>query len=111
MSTSSTWEPPQNGISGGYTGDNRHILQAMTAFAAIAWYNAMETIIIVLLFFKKYSGLYFWSLIVTSLSVILYQVGSWGKMVQLTPSAVTTEALTNVGWYALSNLPCSNSLY
>jgi hypothetical protein len=66
---------PGNGISFGYTGDNATILQAMLAFTAIAWYNAIELLVLIFMIFKKYSGLYFWSLLLTSFSVIPYSLG------------------------------------
>ncbi|KAH0131177.1 hypothetical protein KCU66_g3141, partial [Aureobasidium melanogenum] len=60
----------QNGITGGYKGENAIIIRAMIAFTAIAWYNAAEIIILVLVVFKRYSGLYFWSLLITAISII-----------------------------------------
>jgi len=56
-------------------GSNRVIPRAMTAFTAIAWYNALELFFLLFLIFKKYSGLYFWSLLVTTISVVPYATG------------------------------------
>lgn len=70
---SNTYVPPSNGISGGYTGDDPTILRAMVAFSAIAWYNSLELIFLVLFRFKKHEGLYFWSLLVTSFAIIVYR--------------------------------------
>lgn len=96
---SSTFVPPANGIVGGYTGHDRHILQAMTAFTAISWYNSIEIMVVVLLRFKKWSGLYFWSLEITSFAIIVYMIGAWGKMIQLTEDQLITETFNNIGWY------------
>lgn len=49
----------------------------MMAFTAISWYNSIEIMIVVLLRFKKYSGLYFWSLQITSFAIIVYMIGAW----------------------------------
>ena len=72
----------------------------MTAFAAIAWYNAIELIILSFLRFKTKKGLYFWSMFITSFSIIIYQVGAWGKMLQITTARdqLVTVTFLNVGW-------------
>jgi hypothetical protein len=67
-----------NGISGGnfdVYGANRIIPRSMTAFTAIAWYNAIEILVLIFFVFKKYNGLYFWSLLITTLSVVPYASG------------------------------------
>jgi hypothetical protein len=69
-----------NGIVGGnfdVFGANRTIPRAMTAFTAIAWYNSIEVIVLVFFMFKRYSGLYFWSLLVNAVSIIPYATGKW----------------------------------
>lgn len=72
----------------------------MTAFAAIAWYNAIELIILSFLRFKKKKGLYFWSMFITSFAIIVYQIGAWGKMLQITGDRyrLITVTFLNVGW-------------
>lgn len=68
-----------NGISGGsfdIYGANRTLPRAMTAFTAIAWYNSVEILILIVFVFRKYSGLYFWSLIVNALSIVPYATGT-----------------------------------
>ncbi|KKK17248.1 hypothetical protein ARAM_001825 [Aspergillus rambellii] len=47
----------------------------VTAFVGIAWYNAIELVILCLATFKRYEGTYFWSLLITSLSIIPYCLG------------------------------------
>jgi len=67
-----------NGMSGAnfdIYGANRTIPRSMTAFTAIAWYNALEILILIFFVFRKYSGLYFWSLLLTTLSVVPYATG------------------------------------
>jgi hypothetical protein len=91
---------PSNGLAGGYRGGNETILRAMTAFTAIAWYNAIEIIFLTFLRFKKYEGLYFYSLLVTSVAIIVYQLGSWGNMLQLYEPTLLFVIFQNIGWYA-----------
>ncbi|KAF2026078.1 hypothetical protein EK21DRAFT_103504 [Setomelanomma holmii] len=55
-----------NWIIGGnfeVNGVERTIPRAMTAFTAIAWYNSIEVLVLIFFVFKKYSGLYLWSLL------------------------------------------------
>ncbi|KAF4552939.1 Hypothetical protein D9617_8g049520 [Elsinoe fawcettii] len=92
---------PSNGIAGGYTGDNVNILRAMIAFSAIAWYNCAELIFLICLRFKRWRGLYFWSLMVTSWAIVIYQIGSWGKMRNITGNPAAMTVLTNVGWIVM----------
>ncbi|KAF2223903.1 hypothetical protein BDZ85DRAFT_116164 [Elsinoe ampelina] len=90
-----------NGIAGGYTGDNVNILRAMIAFSAIAWYNCAELIFLICLRFKKWKGLYFWSLMVTSWAIVIYQIGSWGKMRNIAGNPTLMTVFTNVGWIVM----------
>lgn len=67
-----------NGITGAnfdIYGANRVLPRAMTAFTAIAWYNSLELLVLIFCIFRKYSGLYFWSLIVNALSIVPYATG------------------------------------
>jgi hypothetical protein len=67
-----------NGITGAnfdIYGANRVLPRAMTAFTAIAWYNSIELLILVFVIFRRYSGLYFWSLIVNAISIVPYATG------------------------------------
>jgi hypothetical protein len=69
-----------NGIVGGdfdIYGANRTIPRAMTAFTAIAWYNSIEIIVLVFFIFKRYSGLYFWSLLINAISIVPYATGTY----------------------------------
>ncbi|KAI9652761.1 MAG: hypothetical protein M1831_006563 [Alyxoria varia] len=96
--TGSKWTDPGNGITGGYDGENQIILRALTAFSAIAWYNAIELIVLVLCRFKRKKGLYFWSMLITAISIIVYQTGAWGKMVGIPQYKLLTTTFLNVGW-------------
>ena len=92
---------PGNGISGGYQGDDPIILRAMIACTAIAWYNCAELIILVFVVFKRYSGLYFWSLLVASVAIIPYSVGAWAKQVGISGSSLAMVALSTIAWFIM----------
>jgi len=67
-----------NGISGAdfdIFGSNRIVPRAMTAFTAIAWYNSIEILVLLFFVFKRYSGLYWYSLLVNAISIIPYATG------------------------------------
>ncbi|CAA9958133.1 Integral membrane protein [Pyrenophora teres f. maculata] len=49
------------------------IPRATAAFTAMTWYNSIELLFLVFFTFKKYSGLYFWSLIVDVLRAYMKQ--------------------------------------
>jgi hypothetical protein len=49
----------------------------MTAVTAIAWYNSIEILILIVFTFKKYTGLYFWALFCTNLAVIPWATGTF----------------------------------
>ena len=65
-----------NGMnSGGINGASPVILRSLTAFTAIGWYNACELLILIFFAFKRYRGTYFWSLLITTLSLFPYGFG------------------------------------
>ncbi|KAJ5390986.1 uncharacterized protein N7496_002054 [Penicillium cataractarum] len=49
--------------------------EIFAAFAAIAWYNAIELIILCFVSFKRRRGCYFWSLLVASSSIVPHCLG------------------------------------
>jgi hypothetical protein len=91
----------KNGITGGYKGENAVVIRAMLAFTVIAWYNAAELIILVFVVFKRYSGLYFWSLLITSAAIIPYQTGAWMKQIGEGGDPMGMIILSSIGWVVL----------
>ncbi|CAG8410609.1 unnamed protein product [Penicillium salamii] len=45
------------------------------AFSAVAWYNAIELIVLCFVSFKRWNGTYFWSLLVASSSIVPHCLG------------------------------------
>lgn len=73
---------------------------AFTAFSAITLYNSIELIILCLATFKRYHGVYFWSLFITSCSLIVNTLGFILLFfVNVTPYVSVTVVL--IGWYCM----------
>ncbi|KAI4941746.1 hypothetical protein J4E86_010257 [Alternaria arbusti] len=90
-----------NGITGAnfdVFGTNRVLPRAMTAFTAIAWYNSIELIILIFVVFRRYTGLYFWSLIVNTLSIVPYATGAWMKQNSVAHDPRIYNTLLTIGW-------------
>lgn len=47
----------------------------ITICCALAIYNALELLLLIFTSFRKYRGLYFWSLLVASAGIIPYTIG------------------------------------
>jgi hypothetical protein len=99
---SNTNSSPSDGITGGYTGNNLGVMITMATFTGVAWYNAIELIVLIFVTFKKFRGLYFWSLLISaSCGVIPYSLGFLMKYFQLTSATWLSVTLLTVGWYAM----------
>ncbi|KAJ9387675.1 hypothetical protein DTO063F5_2901 [Paecilomyces variotii] len=80
---------PGDGITGGYTGNNLGVQIAMATFTGIAWYNAIELIVLLFVTFSQYKGLYFWSLLCSAVvGVVPYSLGFLLKIFQSHECAV-----------------------
>ena len=86
-----------DGTEGEYTSSLRY---ALVAFSALTWYNCIEMLLLIFVIFKKYKGLYFWALTLTSFSIIPYQIGAWLKLIYRTYNVVATVFL-NTGWIVM----------
>jgi hypothetical protein len=68
------------------------------ALSAVAWYNAIELIILCFVSFKRYKGTYFWSLLIASASIIPHCLGF---VLLFFPTGVTPwlcVTLVIIGW-------------
>jgi hypothetical protein len=76
---------------------------AMKVCAAIALYNTTELTALIFVTFKRRSGLYFWSLLLSTLGIIPYVVGLLLKLYSLIPDRLVyvAVALLAVGWQLL----------
>ncbi|KAJ5963966.1 uncharacterized protein N7479_003842 [Penicillium vulpinum] len=72
-----------------------------SAFSAVAWYNAIELIILCFVSFRRWNGAYFWSLLISSACIIPY---SLGFVLLFFPTGVTPwlcVTLFLVSWYGM----------
>lgn len=107
MSGNSTTAPdastPGNAITGGYTGDSFTVKTVIVLFSALSMYNALELIVLIFFTFSKFSGLYFYSLLVSSVCVIPYALGFLLKFMMITTGNSRWLAVTliTIGWYGM----------
>ncbi|PWY77769.1 integral membrane protein [Aspergillus eucalypticola CBS 122712] len=86
------------------TGLTRHLNTTVEEYVfpiliALSWCNAIELVILCLNTFKRYTGTYFWSLLIASLSIIPFSLGYLLKMFGLTFTNYFLEiSLVGVGW-------------
>ncbi|KAL4923691.1 uncharacterized protein BDV17DRAFT_276358 [Aspergillus undulatus] len=73
---------------------------AFTAFAALTVYNSVELIVLTLATFKRYQGLYFWSLLVSSCSLITNTLG-FALFFFAPISNYICVTIILVGWYCM----------
>ncbi|KNB15066.1 hypothetical protein FOXG_13773 [Fusarium oxysporum f. sp. lycopersici 4287] len=67
---------------------------------AIACYNCLEIIISLLNRFKRHDGLYFWSMVVATLGILLHSIVVILRYYSLGPNFLLC-VLTCVGWYGM----------
>lgn len=73
----------------------------MISFIAIALYNAFEILVRACMTFKKYTGLYFWSIAIALFGVFVYSIAEIVYFYQLTPNRVISVTLVTIGWYPM----------
>ncbi|KAF2994818.1 hypothetical protein E8E13_002150 [Curvularia kusanoi] len=93
------------GITGGYTGDSLALKIIISVLLGLALYNAVELILLVLVTFQRYHGLYFWSLLIAGFGVLPYSLGFLIKFFQLldpngNPGYVAVVLIT-IGWWTM----------
>ena len=90
-----------NGIIGSYTGTNLAFQAIIVALGTIALYNVAELGLLILFTFKKYHGLYFWSLVVSTVGVAPYTIGFLLKFLDICPIKVLYLVLVTIGWWTM----------
>lgn len=72
-----------------------------TAFAALAWYNVIELIILCFFSFKRWNGTYFWSLLISSVCIIPYCLGFVLLFFRTGVTPFLCVTLIIIGWYGM----------
>ncbi|KAJ5293730.1 hypothetical protein N7508_008551 [Penicillium antarcticum] len=89
---------PVEGIVGSYTGNSFALQGFIVSLLGIAIYSSLELIVLVFSIFHTYSGLYFWSLLITALlGIIPDALGLLLKYFQLAPIWIPVT-LSTAGW-------------
>ena len=87
-------------ITGEATTSSRSIQYLFTAFYALTISNATEVIVLIFATFKRYSGIYFWSLIVATSGLIISTFGSAWYFYGNDPDKFGPVSLGVFGWAA-----------
>ncbi|KAJ6096366.1 hypothetical protein N7486_007112 [Penicillium sp. IBT 16267x] len=88
-----------NGIIGEYSGDDFTTRVTLTVFLAIALYNSIELLVLIFASFRRWQGLYFWSLLLaTVLGVVPQSVSFLLKYFGIAPLWLSLT-LSTIGWY------------
>jgi len=72
----------------------------ITISAALAVYNALELILLILTTFRRFNGLYFWSLCAATYGILMYTTGFMIEYFQFT-AQLTGLAIRVLGWPAM----------
>lgn len=97
-SRSSLGQGPE-GLVGGYTGHSTVIKAIMAVLIAILLYNAVELTILITVTFRRYRGLYFWSLFLSStIGLIPSGIGNLLHFFAIGPLSLAM-VLSNIGFY------------
>jgi len=89
---------PVDGIVGSYSGNSFALQASIASLLGLALYNASELIVLVFSTFHVYTGLYFWSLLITALlGVMPDALGLLLKYFNLAPIWIPVT-LSTAGW-------------
>lgn len=77
------------------------VFATVSSFIAISWYNVLAINIVILLVFKRWGGLYFYSLLIASWGIVLHQFGFLLQFFGLVDTFAQSYVVMMVGWYAM----------
>ncbi|KIX06680.1 uncharacterized protein Z518_04656 [Rhinocladiella mackenziei CBS 650.93] len=91
------------GITGGYEGKSLALKVMIAFFLGLAMYNVVELQILIFGTFNKFRGLYFWSLVISSLGIIPYAIGFILKYFSVLTGGGKwfSVFLLSIGWYPM----------
>ncbi|KAL5344961.1 hypothetical protein ACLOAV_009914 [Pseudogymnoascus australis] len=91
-----------NELHRGYEGNNKAVIIVLGSFIVISWYNCIELLVLIFITFNHYSGLYFWSLLVSTVfGVLPHSVGYLIKDFDLTVATWLPVTLVTIGWWVM----------
>lgn len=77
------------------------VVTTLSSFIAISWYNTLAINVVILLVFKRWGGLYFYSLMIASWGIVLHQLGFLLQFFGLVGTFAESYVVMMVGWYAM----------
>ena len=92
---------PHTGVTSEPLETTRATNTAITILTALAWYNVLELNFLIFNGFKRYKGLYFWSLLISSWGVLLHGLGFILKFFPTGTNVYLAVAVITIGWYAM----------
>lgn len=90
--------PPAAGVTGAYEGNSRSLRIIIGFFTALTLYNSLELIAIIIFSFKRWQGLYFWSLLVASIALTPYALGFSLRLFGVDGALWPSVVLLTIGW-------------
>lgn len=88
-----------NGIIGEYSGNDFTTKATFTTFLGIALYNSLELLVLIFALFHRYSGLYFWSLLLSTVLGVMPQSLSFALKYYDFGPLWFSVTLSTIGWY------------
>ncbi|KAJ5678155.1 uncharacterized protein N7477_003788 [Penicillium maclennaniae] len=79
---------------------SRAIAMVMAGLFALSCYNVLEITISIFATFRRRSGLYFWSMVITTFGILLHAISSFLRYFDLAPN-FAMAVLVILGWYAM----------
>src|ERR1700760_4120782 len=73
-------------------------VKILFTLAGIALYNTTELIVLIFVSFKRYGGLYFWSLLLATMGIIPYTLGLLFKFFGVIKINMLSISLIDIGW-------------
>ncbi|KAH7115114.1 hypothetical protein B0J11DRAFT_496008 [Dendryphion nanum] len=70
----------------------------IVSFLTIAWYNVVELTVLIHTFFKRHSGFYYYSLLVSTLGIFLHGLGNFFKFYKIINAHTLTTVISYSGW-------------
>ncbi|KAF1842044.1 uncharacterized protein K460DRAFT_264915, partial [Cucurbitaria berberidis CBS 394.84] len=70
----------------------------IASFCAVAYWMCIELLVLVYVTFKRHTGLYFWSIVITTLGLILQATGFLIKEFVYSNPPIFTTIICKIGW-------------
>ncbi|GFF56795.1 hypothetical protein IFM46972_10609 [Aspergillus udagawae] len=79
---------------------SRALAMLIASFFAISCYNVLEITIQIFFTFKRYRGLYFWSMLIANWGILVHAIAVFLRFFALAPNFPMC-VVTVIGWYAM----------